>query len=207
MIWNCFLVEIESLSLQVLMLARSRSPYLSLPQNLNLRRLRHSRSNLEASTARGSAPLLDISYATFFQFVLKPFLNQIIKSCYLSSFLYQSDEDEPDVDSDFDDGSFSVSDGSNRSSRPKKKPKSSKKKKKGLYGKKKIYSSISILVLGKHFGTHKLLQMFVCIKTEMEVKAKRKTASQLLRARSYQAICIVRKHAWLTKSGLLTLRA
>uniref|UniRef100_A0A4W6CQI6 Chromodomain helicase DNA binding protein 4 n=1 Tax=Lates calcarifer TaxID=8187 RepID=A0A4W6CQI6_LATCA len=37
---------------------------------------------------------------------------------------------EPDVDSDFDDGSFSVSDGSNRSSRPKKKPKSAKKKKK-----------------------------------------------------------------------------
>uniref|UniRef100_A0A3Q3RDX8 Uncharacterized protein n=1 Tax=Monopterus albus TaxID=43700 RepID=A0A3Q3RDX8_MONAL len=42
-----------------------------------------------------------------------------------------SDEDEPDVDSDFDDGSYNVSDGSNRSSR-KKKPKSSKKKKKGL---------------------------------------------------------------------------
>lgn len=49
-------------------------------------------------------------------------------------FHCQSDEDEPDVDSDFDDGSFSVSDGSNRSSRPKKKPKSSKKKKKGSYG-------------------------------------------------------------------------
>ncbi|XP_042345222.1 chromodomain-helicase-DNA-binding protein 4 isoform X3 [Plectropomus leopardus] len=41
-----------------------------------------------------------------------------------------SDEDDPDVDSDFDDGSFPVSDGSNRSSRPKKKPKSAKKKKK-----------------------------------------------------------------------------
>uniref|UniRef100_A0A673BEI6 Chromodomain helicase DNA binding protein 4a n=1 Tax=Sphaeramia orbicularis TaxID=375764 RepID=A0A673BEI6_9TELE len=36
-----------------------------------------------------------------------------------------SDEDEPDVDSDFDEGAFSVSDGSNRSSRPKKKTKSS----------------------------------------------------------------------------------
>uniref|UniRef100_A0A673BGR5 Chromodomain helicase DNA binding protein 4a n=1 Tax=Sphaeramia orbicularis TaxID=375764 RepID=A0A673BGR5_9TELE len=35
-----------------------------------------------------------------------------------------SDEDEPDVDSDFDEGAFSVSDGSNRSSRPKKKTKS-----------------------------------------------------------------------------------
>uniref|UniRef100_A0A3B3ZUG9 PHD-type domain-containing protein n=1 Tax=Periophthalmus magnuspinnatus TaxID=409849 RepID=A0A3B3ZUG9_9GOBI len=35
----------------------------------------------------------------------------------------QSDEDEPDADSDFDDGTFSVSDGSSRSSRPKKKSK------------------------------------------------------------------------------------
>lgn len=47
---------------------------------------------------------------------------------------YQSDEDEPDVDSDFDDGGFSVSDGSNRSNRNKKKPKSAKKKKKGWHG-------------------------------------------------------------------------
>uniref|UniRef100_A0A8C2WX18 Chromodomain helicase DNA binding protein 4 n=1 Tax=Cyclopterus lumpus TaxID=8103 RepID=A0A8C2WX18_CYCLU len=34
-----------------------------------------------------------------------------------------SDEDEPEVESDIEDGSFSVSDGSNRSNRPKKKPK------------------------------------------------------------------------------------
>lgn len=67
------------------------------------------------------------------------FLSRQFGSVYVSFFnvfpslcLRQSDEDEPDVDSDFDDGSFSVSDGSNRSSRPKKKPKSSKKKKKGL---------------------------------------------------------------------------
>lgn len=74
-------------------------------------------------------------------------------------FHCQSDEDEPDVDSDFDDGSFSVSDGSNRSSRPKKKPKSSKKKKKGLYcsilqnvkEKKKNSSVIGTSVLGKKY--------------------------------------------------------
>lgn len=49
----------------------------------------------------------------------------------------QSEEDEPDVDSDFEDGSMnsvSVSEGSNsRSSRSKKKPSKSKpKKKKGM---------------------------------------------------------------------------
>ncbi len=53
---------------------------------------------------------------------------------FFSLFFSQSDEDDPDVDSDFDDGNFSVSDGSNRSSRPKKKPKSAKKKKKGWHG-------------------------------------------------------------------------
>ncbi|KAJ3597474.1 hypothetical protein NHX12_000997 [Muraenolepis orangiensis] len=42
-----------------------------------------------------------------------------------------SDEDEPDAESDFDEANFAVSDGSNRSSRTKKKPKSAKKKKKG----------------------------------------------------------------------------
>ncbi|KAM6967695.1 chromodomain-helicase-DNA-binding protein 4 isoform 2-T3 [Aplochiton taeniatus] len=41
-----------------------------------------------------------------------------------------SDEDEPDVESDFEDGTFPVSDGSSRSSRSKKKSKSAKKKKK-----------------------------------------------------------------------------
>uniref|UniRef100_A0A671Y5S2 Chromodomain helicase DNA binding protein 4 n=1 Tax=Sparus aurata TaxID=8175 RepID=A0A671Y5S2_SPAAU len=48
---------------------------------------------------------------------------QIQTSVSLILNVLQSDEDEPDVDSDFDDGTFSVSDGSNRSSRPKKKPK------------------------------------------------------------------------------------
>ncbi|KAF3839246.1 hypothetical protein F7725_017963 [Dissostichus mawsoni] len=42
----------------------------------------------------------------------------------------ESDEDEPEVESDFDEGSFPGTDGANRSSRPKKKPKSAKKKKK-----------------------------------------------------------------------------
>ena len=53
--------------------------------------------------------------------------------CVLS-FVPQSEEDEPDVDSDFEDGSMnsvSVSEGSNsRSSRSKKKPSKSKPKKK-----------------------------------------------------------------------------
>lgn len=89
---------------------------------------------------------------------------------FLSLFLCQSDEDEPDVDSDFDDGSFSVSDGSNRSSRPKKKPKSSKKKKKGLHG--NIIKKISA---GKRFIKRKA---FFYIKNMMEVKAKIMTMSQ-----------------------------
>lgn len=74
---------------------------------------------------------------------------------FLSPFLCQSDEDEPDVDSDFDDGSFSVSDGSNRSSRPKKKPKSSKKKKKGLHG--NIIKKISA---GKRFRKRKAFCLY-----------------------------------------------
>uniref|UniRef100_A0A4W5QKY5 Chromodomain helicase DNA binding protein 4 n=1 Tax=Hucho hucho TaxID=62062 RepID=A0A4W5QKY5_9TELE len=46
-----------------------------------------------------------------------------------------SEEDELDVESDFDDGAFEVSDGSNsHSSRSKKKAKSAKKKKKGWHG-------------------------------------------------------------------------
>ena len=48
--------------------------------------------------------------------------------------LCQSDEDEPEAESDFDETNFAVSDGSNRSSRSKKKPKSTKKKKKGGHG-------------------------------------------------------------------------
>lgn len=53
---------------------------------------------------------------------------------YVSPLVAQSEEDEPDVDSDFEDGSMnsvSVSEGSNsRSSRSKKKPSKSKPKKK-----------------------------------------------------------------------------